>query len=269
MTYVEVCGIGFSGDHIPISGLVLKRLIGWDGLPDGRSEGDTIPTGHGSYRRVDIWRASRAITLQAGIVAESRTEFLAVKCRVEAMQSVGVMRVDHGDGMWERHVEVDQITIPDWHGRDFVEFTIDLIAPDPVRYSDVLTVGPVGLPVLSGGLFLPAALPWDLGVDDLQVAELSNTGELPILPKITVTGAADSVTVHGGPRRVSFGAFDGVLEFDSLPRSAFLNGADVTRSLVRRDWPVVPKGETQGFHFEAVNPSADLALTVEYRIGVW
>lgn len=269
MSRVELNGVGFSGDHVPEVGLVYSRLVDWDGRPAARGGGDAIPGGQGVFPRGEELRDSRAISIEAAIVADSTDEFFAVKRRVEAMPMFGEMRVDQGDGVWIRQVEVEQINIPDAFTMTETPFTIDLIAPDPVRYSELLTVGPVGLPVREGGLVLPSAFPWNFGTATRPVATVTNTGSVPILPRMILQGSGDAVTVHGGPWRVSFGAFAGTLIFDSLERRAWLNGVDVTRDVVRRDWPVVDPGVSSDFYFVATDPSPDLVLTVEYRNGVW
>lgn len=102
-----------------------------------------------------------------------------------------------------------------------------------------------------------------------EYATVVNDGAVPVYPAVVVQGSASSITVVGGPRRLGFGAFDGVLRFDSADRRGFLNGGEVTRRMTRRDWPVVPAGESHDFYFSAVDPSPDLSLTVEYRIGAW
>lgn len=269
MTFVEVCGISFSGDHVPLDGLVYSKLVDWDGRPAARGGGDAIPSGQGVFARTGEYRESRVISVEAAIITDSSDEYFAVKRRVENMPMFGEMRVDQGDGVWVRQVEIEQINIPDAHARSATKFTIDLVAPDPVRYRDMLTVGPVGLPTQVGGLYLPAAFPWDLGESSREVASVVNDGSVPVLPRVTVEGSAAALTVYGGARRLEFGPFDGVLVFDSLDRRAFLNGTDVTRQLIRRDWPVVPAGGVADFYFQADSPSPDINLTVEYRIGAW
>src|SRR5690606_29957449 len=124
-----------------------------------------------------------------------------------------------------------------------------VVAPDPVRYRDPVVLGPVGLPTHDGGLVLPSAFPWNFGTTSRSVLTVDNTGDVPVLPAVTVRGSADSVTVRGGPRVVSFGGFAGVLVFDSAQRRVFVNGADRTRDMVLRRWPVVPAGGVHEFTF--------------------
>lgn len=264
---VEVGGIQFIGDEA--AELIYSEIKDWDGVTDARGKGDAIPGGHGQYASTSLVRESRAITLKAAIIAHTSERFFELKRQVEAIDSVCEMRVDQGDGVWSRGVEIQQITIPDWHGRTITPFTIDMVAPDPVRYRDVVVLGPVGLPVLEGGLFLPASMPWDLGTDVRSVLTVVNDGALPCFPVVRLSGSAASVLVSAGPRRLGFGAFDGTLSFDAGDRRAFLNGGDVTRQMTRRDWPMVPPGVSHEFSFEAVSPSPDFLMTVEYRIGAW
>lgn len=269
MTRVEINGIGFSGTTEPENGLVYRELRDWDGRPDARGGGDAVPGGQGVYARTGEFRESRVITVLAGIVTDSTSEYFEVKRRVENMPMFGEMRVDQGDGYWVRQVEVESIDIPDAHTRTWTPFTIDLVAPDPVRYRDSIVVGPVGLPVRDGGLVLPSAFPWDFGMSVRSVATVENSGSVPSYPTVRVTGSGSAVSVQGGPRRVEFGAFSGEFVVDNLQRRAFLNGGDVTRQLLRRDWQSVPAGGVQDFSFDVSDASPDTVMTVEYRIGVW
>lgn len=250
---------------------MLSTLSGWRGLPGARGSHDPIPGAHGSFAAQVVLREGRSIAMTgaaAGVDSAAASDLL-LELESACGDRLVELRVGDDTGVWSRMVEVLDFA-PDvrWN-RATIQFTLDLFAPDPVRYSDLLTVGPVGLPTQSGGLFLPAALPWDLGTLDMAIADVVNTGSLPVLPVVRLTGSASSMVIHGGPRTVSFGAFDGELVIDNLQRRAFLNGADVTRSLILRNWHQVPAGVTHGFFFEAVAPSPGTSMTVEYRIGEW
>ena len=269
MTRVEIAGVGFSGSEVPEGGLIFSRLVDWDGLPDVRGSGDDIPDVDGSFSRVRVVRDSRAITVEGAIVADSVEEYFVAKRRLESLPAVAVMRADLGDGYWSRAVEVQHVDIPDARLGFETEFKIDLLAPDPYRYSETFVAGPSGIPQRDGGLLFPAAFPWDFGTFVFDKALVENTGDKPVLPVIRVTGSADAITVFGGARRVEFPAFEGELVIDCVQRRAFLNGTDVTVLLIRREWPEVPSGQIREFFFTADAPSAETVLTVEYRIGVW
>jgi len=263
---IDICGVVFSGEDGPVS---FSRIMGWYDAAQVRGSGDAIPDAHGSYERAKIFREARSITVEAGIEGDHGFRVGETSRIVSALTGQGEMRVLDESGVWVRHVEVQDVRVAESHALPYTEIVVDLLAPDPVRYTDLLTSGPAGLPVQVGGLVLPSAFPWDFGTATHPVATVVNDGKLPILPRVIVEGAADSIVVRGGPRRLEFGAFSGELVFDSRERRAWLDGVDVTRDLVRRDWPVVPAGVSQDFFFEAVDPSPDLELSVEYRIGVW
>lgn len=251
--------------------VTFSEIVGWDGLPDARGSSDPIPQAHGSFERPRLWRESRAVSITGWLHESDRVAVELLKRELtNAWEAARAISVTDNTGVWSTVAEVQTVDFPDLGGwaRE-VPFTIDMILPDPVRYRDWVTAGPAGLPVHEGGLILPEEFPWDFGTSTRPVATVTNGGALPVLPRVTVTGSADSIVVHGGPRRMSFGAFAGDLVLDALDRRAYLNGVDVTRDLVRRDWPVVPAGASQDFYFEAVNPSPDLALTVDYREGTW
>lgn len=273
MTDVHWLQIGsqyFAGGEGTV-GVFIESLRGLDELSDARASLDRIPYAHGSFEPTDVWRDSLAVTVSGTIHGEDRADAERLRDALKNdLAGMLDMRFSDTTGIWNMRVRVDNVRPADMGAwASMIPVTIDMIAPDPVRYSDVLPFGPVGLPVLEGGLFLPASLPWDLGVADLQVAEVVNAGSLPVCPVVTLQGSASSVVVHGGPRVLSFGAFAGTLVLDSLQRRAFLNGADVTRQLVQRGWFLIPPGESHGFSFEAVAPSPGLYMSGEYRIGVW
>lgn len=251
--------------------VTFSSITGWYGVPDGRGGNDAIPGAHGSFKRADVWRESRAVTIVGALHTGSRSEAESERDHLTAAWATAdLITVVDETGAWSTAVEVDRVGFQDrgaWSPQ--IPLTIDLVAPDPVRYRDWVTAGPAGLPVQEGGLVLPSAFPWDFGTSTRPVAVAVNDGSVPVLPRITVTGSADSIIVHGGPRRLEYGSFSGVLVFDAVQRRAFLNGIDVTRLLIRRDWPMVPAGVSQDFYFSAVNPSTDISLIVEYQIGVW
>lgn len=251
--------------------VTFSEIVGWDGLPDARGSSDPIPQAHGSFERPRLWRESRAVSITGWLHGSDRAAVELLKRELtNAWEAAREISVTDNTGVWSTVAEVQTVDFADLGGwaRE-VPFTIDMILPDPVRYREWVTAGPAGLPTHEGGLRLPKAFPWNFGTSTRPVATVVNGGTLPVLPRVTVEGAADSIVVRGGPRRLEFGAFSGTLVFDSEYRRVTLNGVDVTRALIRRDWPVVPAGESQDFYFEAVDPSPETALTVQYREGAW
>lgn len=264
---VEIGDVVIGGLDGPVT---FEEIIGWYTVPDLKGQLDGVPSAHGSFARVNKWRASRAITVRGALRADDRFQAETLMSDLaRAWEAATVMRVNDETGRWNSGIEVDRVTFSDrgsWSRQ--IPFTIDLVAPDPARYRDVVLLGPIGLPVREGGLRLPAEFPWNFGKSIYPTADVVNTGTLPIRPIVKLNGSALAVGVYGGPRTVVFGPFSGELVIDNFQRRVFLNGVDVTRRLTARNWHEVPAGATQSFSFEAVDPSPDLNLTVEYRIGV-
>lgn len=271
-SWAEIGGVtlaGGPGEMAEFRGLMLSRLIGWRGLSGARGDGGGIPGANGAFPLDEILREPRSMELRGAAVAGSANEASVMLELLETVCADGpvALRVSDATGIWSRSVEVEVMIPADAWNRSTVPFTLDLLAPDPYRYRDAVTVGPVGLPVREGGLVLPSAFPWNFGTSVIPVLTLDNVGTVPILPIVRVRGAASGVVVYGGPRRVEFGAFDGELVIDNRSRRVWLNGVDVTIQLVRRDWQAVPAGAVQDFYFQAADAAADTNITVEYQIG--
>lgn len=251
-------------------GVFIESLRGLDELPDARASLDRIPSAHGSFAPTDVWRDSLAVTVSGTIHGEDRADAERIRDALKNdLAGMLDMRFSDTTGIWNMRVRVDNVRPSDMGAwSSMIPFTIDMVAPDPVRYSDAVIRGPVGLPVREGGLVLPAAFPWDFGTSIRPTLEVVNSGSLPAYPIVRVTGSGSSLSVLGGPRRVEFGAWAGEFVIDNRQRRAFLNGADVTRQLTRRDWQQVPVGQTYSFSFDAPG-SSDAQMTVDYRIGVW
>lgn len=251
-------------------GYFYKILAGWNDLADVRGKRDAVPGAHGLYPAVESWRTGASITINGSIMGTSRADAEYLRDQlITGLSSASVMRVEDSTGAWSRDIEVDNVSIKDPGGwSPIIHFVVDVLAADPSRYRDPVSLGPVGLPVRSGGLVLPSAFPWNFGTSIRPTLEIVNTGSLPAYPIVRVSGSGSSLSVMGGPRRVEFGAWAGEFVIDNRQRRAFLNGADVTRQLTRRDWQQVPVGQTYSFSFDAPG-SSDAQMTVDYRIGVW
>lgn len=253
----------------PFSGLVVSAINGWRGLPGARGSNDSIPGAHGSYGGTRVLREGRSIEVRGAAIAATEFEAVALLDALEAevADRPVTMWVHDSHGAWSRVVEIEAIQVIGAWNRDRIIFAIDAFASDPRRYQGKLTAGPVGIPVQDGGLMLPREFPWDFGVSVRGVAEVINSGKIATLPRIIVEGSADAITIYCGVHRLIYGTFSGTLVFDSTQRRAWLNGADVTRFMLRRDWPVV-QAETQvDISFSATEPSPETVLTVEYLIG--
>ena len=271
--WADIGGFRFEGSASadPFHGGVLSGLRGWRGLPGARGDAVSIPGAHGTFDRTNIFREGRSMELRGGLVADTPLASAQLLDALEAAVAAGpvVLRVSDATGVWEREVEVLNLTTGErWIDARF-PVTLDLYAPDPVRYRQVVTLGPVGLPEREGGLTLPAAFPWYFGTSTKPEEVVVNDGQVSVFPTSVIRGSGSAVAVRGGARELSFGSFSGELVLDSRSRRAWLNGSDVTKDLLRRDWHEVGAGETQAFSMEVAAAGQGTTLTVEYRVGAW
>ncbi|MEV8336971.1 hypothetical protein [Leucobacter sp. NPDC077196] len=276
--WVELLGVTMAGAGEPDQGLIWTDLEGWWGIPDARGESVSIPGGHGRFRRSHMLREARVITLTGHIYAANNRELHEIRDRLEEALAEGSGRMlvatDSG-AVWERWVEIDTLAIAPDRGRRWTKFTVDMLAPDPCRYGPVQTVGPVTLPTSTGGVKLPQAMPWNFGrTSGGARLVLPNAGTIPIYPRIIVSGGGHLVTVRditaNRTLRLDWTVPEGSeLAFDCERRRVELEGQDVTRWLVIRQWFEVPKRATHEFRFEVEDRIGDPLMTAEYRNGAW
>lgn len=278
IAWVELFGVTLSGVYEPDGGLIWSDLEGWWGLPDSRGEGDPIPGGNGRFKRREVLREARVITLKGHIYGASNRELVAVRDQLEAALSAGAgtMRVaTSAAGIWERWVEIDTLTIEPDHGRHETAFTVDMIAPDPLRHGPAMRVGPATLQTSVGGVRFPQRAPFNFGaVAGGSRLFIPNSGPLPIAPLIVVEGGFSSAVVTDvtSGRRVQLDAQVGVgssVVFDSGRRRAEVDGAEVTRWMTQRGWFNILPGTTHEFRFEASSISGTPLMWGEYREKAW
>lgn len=280
IAYLELLGVTMSGVRRPDQGFYWTDLTGWWGLPEVRGDADNIPGNHGRFKRKNLYRESRVITLIGHILAESNDELVAVRDRLEHALSAGagIMKVvTNATGPWERYVEVDTLTIEPDHGRRYTKFTVDMVAPDPLRYGPEFTVGPALLPVPVGGVNLPQRMPWNFGQMSqearISVAN-SQTGTL-LHPTIVISGGGYSevtvIDVTDGRRLTLNWEVDSGSELilNSSTRRALLDGNDMTRWMLRKQWFSIDSGETHEFRFEVNDRVGDPRMWARYQIGAW
>lgn len=190
---IEFAGITFQDTG---RGWVFADLIDWYTLPDSKAPNDPIPQGHGSFDPGVDWRSAAAISFTAGFIGSSQAECLAA---VESFTAIGatrtaqVIRVTDDLRATRREVSIRHIAVPDFFGYDSYEvhFAVDLLAWDPVRYGDLVTVS-AGPPTAGGGLEYPLHSPSGAlyyGANGtLGRVTVTNAGTADVWPVITVTG---------------------------------------------------------------------------------
>lgn len=258
----------------PFVGLAVSAVNGWRGLPGARGSSDPIPGAHGSYQSARVLREERSIEIRGAAIALTESAALAMLDALEAaVAGVPVaMWVTDEQGSWVRFVEVETVQVIGNYASNRVRFAIDAIASDPRRYSAEEFVGPIELPKQVGGLTFPAAFPWTFGTKSGGTAELHNRGTADLFPKLEVSGGSfDSVTISVGGSRIEFGSLSEgqTLVVDSKQRRAFVDGVDVTRELLKREWPSLKPGETQTVSFACESATGDPTLVIWFQIGAW
>lgn len=276
--WVEVGGLRFEATLHGEQPLVLQSLEGWYDLPDLRGSEDAIPHGNGTFARTAFYRQSAAISVKGLIVAPRDHPTLDTwRTRLTSLLASRPvpMRVSDAQGVWRRIVEVEQVKIVDQsYTYGALEVTIDATAPDPTRYEDEPSQALLRLHVKEEGLVLPQAFPWAFVEGESDRATITNTGTVPAYPTITVQGgAAGEIIVWdtSADRTLSFGRLDAqqTLHIDCAERLATLDGVDATAQLTRRDWWVIPPGESHVIVFIPVRAQKTIQATVQWRNGVF
>lgn len=277
-SWLSLCGITMSGTLTPDQGIKFLDLTGWWGMPAARGRADTIPGNHGQYRRAEILREGSTMTILGEFRADTNAELKAARDRLTTALAAGqgpMVLSTPNDGIWERHVEIERFDPKPDHGRTVSTFTIDLVSPDPRRYGPLQKVGPVSLPTVEGGVRFPQRTPLNFGrVSEASRLVVPNAGAIDLHPRLLLSGGFSEVTVtditDGRSLRLEWPvAEDEVLTFDQGPRRAELSGQELTRWMSRRQWFVVPPGETHEFRFEVAGAVGDPQMWAEYKIGAW
>lgn len=147
----------------PGTNQVLTHLDGWFSPAGTRREGTSRLWAHGSFSERG-WRDERIVTLGGHIFTESRTDAANMTDTLAAALAdgtAGKFIVDDVDlGYREASVYITGTPTVNWDGNLDIFFMIDMVAPDPRKYGELVTVGttaaaPGGgliMPLFSGGL---------------------------------------------------------------------------------------------------------------------
>lgn len=238
------------------AGFWFEELVDWYTPGESKTQPPDRPQDHGSFRNAKDWSDSVTPSVKAHYVGETYAQVLENIARVARLRDGNprTMRVTDDLGASSREVSIRFVKIPDTHGRLTIDFSIDMLAADPRRYGDEVSVS-TGLPIVAGGLVWPITWPitWGGGGADGRVI-LTNAGTADTRPRmLEVTGglaAGFTIDEVGTGRQVRFERLipDGSVVFLN-PRTgrAYIDapGNDVSGYLTRSDWPTVPaQGQT-------------------------
>lgn len=277
---IELAGITFNDTG---RGWVFADLIDWYSLPDSKAESVPMPQAHGSFNPGTDWRTAAVPSFTAGYIGSSKAECLAA---VEAFTAIGasqaVMSVTDELRTTRREVSVRHIGVPDFFGyEDFeVHFAVDLLAWDPIRYGDEVSVS-TGLPQSGGRLEYPLGTPSGAlyygSNGTLGRVTLTNPGNADIWPSFLVTSTLtsgffiqrlDDGSVLRYDRVVPSGS---TVSIDSRTGRVLVDGqSDGSTYLTRDQFFAVPALSSIEVQFNAISGSSGSPeLTATMRPGWW
>lgn len=246
------------------------REEGWSGSPDPRVvDVAELPNSDGQLSGT-VLTTARAITLGGAVHAASQAGLQAAIDQVTALLSgpdrTGVLYV--AEPHVTRHALVRRAAATQVAKQSpfLATWILQLVADDPLRYHDPVTVGPVGLPSPGGGMVFPA---FDV-TGKAEFGAPGNTGQMTLInpgladafPTFTITGPVLGgvvLTDVGSGRQIVYAgdvpADATLLIIDSSTGTATLNGADRTGELTAKQWWPVPAGGASTVQFATLGPA--------------
>lgn len=153
-------------------------------------------------------------------------------------------------------------------------YSVMVTAGDPRRYSTVQGSGSTGLPVTTGGLVLPATMPWTLSAVTVRgEIDITNDGTFSTRPQFVISGPVTQPQVatlypDGTIALLAYsdtlGAGDNLV-IDTDAHTVMLNGTASRRRYLSGQWPEIPAGGSAAVQFRAASYSASALLTATWR----
>ncbi|MFF1547161.1 phage distal tail protein [Streptomyces sp. NPDC058291] len=253
---------------------VLQTLEGWDS-PDVRAEFTDREGDHGAWAS-PVYLGSRPITLAGTIVAPSQALLEAAMEQLRAAAGL----TDTQLTVWETLPK--QCTVRR-SGKVLLQYVTDVTASysvmvtaeDPRRYGTTQQSGVTGLPVTTGGLTFPAAVPFAFSASGATgTIAAANAGTVETRPVLTVAGPVVAPLVSalypdGTVRQLAYSQTlqsGEQLVIDTDARTVLLNGVSRRRFLsVPAGWPTIPAASTVTYQFQSGTYSASASLTATWR----
>lgn len=254
---------------------VLQDLDGWDS-PEVRSELQQRESDHGAWQ-TPVYYGERPITLAGTIVAPDRAALDDAMDRLRAAVSLA-------DTVLTVAETVPKCCMVRRSGKVLARYTTDTVASysalvtaaDPRRYAVDTQQGSTGLPVTTGGLTLPATVPWTITATTVsgQIAA-ENRGSMGTPLMLSIAGPVQQPQVlvampSGAVLPLTYsqdlGAGD-VLVIDTAAHTVVLNG-DVSRRrflAVPSGWPSIPSKATISLVFRGAAYDSSALLTATWR----
>ena len=253
----------------------LQTLEGWDS-PDVRSEFTEREGDHGAWAS-PVYLGARPITLAGTLIAPSQPLLEQAMDQLRAAAGLD----DTTLTVWETVPK--QATVRR-SGKPLMQYVTDTVATysvmvtaaDPRRYGTTLQTGSTGLPVSSGGLTLPATLPWTLSATTVagQVTAF-NAGTFDTRPVLVLDGpvTAPKIVAQLPDGTVQFLTYSQDLAsgeqlvIDTDAHTVILNGQASRRRFltIPSGWPTIPALSTVTFQFRASTYNSSALLTASWR----
>ena len=247
---VTVGSIGMDGTYGLEEGVyrVGPRFFSdWYSVPDSKSDIHERTNGHGAHGIAVDWKSSLVLEMDGWFRGAA---WLSMMNALRATASTGRMvtvSVTDDDGTTSRSVSVRRFVPTPDPGARVCEFSLLMVALDPLRYGPAVSVS-TGLPTAGTGITYPISYPITYGVaGDPGRVTVSNAGTAPTYSILEITGG-----MSGGFEltEISTGRvlrFERPVPYGSTvylnPRTgrASIDGqSDVSGSLTRADWWSVP-----------------------------
>lgn len=253
----------------------LQSLDGWDS-PESRGTFTERESDHGAWAS-PVYLGARPITLGGTIVAPSRAalELAMDQLRAAAGLTDTVLTVGE-DTPKQATVRRSGKPLMQYITDNKATYSVMVTAADPRRYSTTLESGTTHLPSTSGGLTLPAALPWTLSATTVAgEVDATNDGDFETRPLFTITGPVASPQVlcqmpDGSVRFLNYSQdllTGDVLVIDTDAHTVILNSNASRRRFLTTPtgWPTFPAGSTVACLFRAGGYNSTATLTATWR----
>jgi hypothetical protein len=246
---------------------------GWSGPPEIRLELASRPQRDGSFD-APSFRSARVITLGGTAIAPDPDGRERAKDRLAALLADGSRLADLlvRERTIERRARVrlsGQTKIADQTPYSFA-WSVQLTAPDPIRYGADDHVASCGLPQPGHGLAFPLGWPLTFGEPSGGSLLLSNIGTVPTWPVWTITGPCDQPIIRNASTGewLAFGlrlAEGDSLLVDTAARTVRLGAASRRSALLPGSrWFALPPGETT-VQFDALRTDTPAVLSVTWQ----
>lgn len=253
----------------------LQTLEGWDS-PDVRAEFTDREGDNGSWAS-PVYLGSRPITLGGTIIAPSQSLLEQAMDQLRAAAGLDDTTLTVWEGVPKQAtVRRSGKALMQYVTDTVATYSVMVTAADPRRYDTTLQTGSTGLPLTSGGLTLPATMPWTLSATTVagQITAF-NAGTFETRPVLILNGPVTGPKIlaqlpDGTVQFLTYSqdlASGEQLVIDTDAHTVIVNGQASRRRFltIPNGWPTIPAQSTVIFQFSASAYNASALLTARWR----